>query len=84
MTYSGNDAFFDSVEVDSCADDNEGEWEYEAVFRAFHTLCAEYRSIFVDYYIGSMSVKSLSRKYSLPGTTIKWRLNSGREKSETE
>lgn len=54
--------------------------EYETVFRYFHTLSSEYRNIFADYYIGEMSVRMLSEKYSLPETTVKWRLNAGRQK----
>lgn len=56
------------------------EEEYEPVFICLHTLSSEYRDIFVDYYIGEMSVKQLSRKYTLPETTIKWRLNVGRSR----
>lgn len=54
--------------------------EYETVFRCLHTLSSEYKNILVDYYMGNMSVKTLSEKYSLPETTIKWRLNAGRQK----
>ena len=56
------------------------EEEYEPVFRCLHTLSSEYRDIFVDYYIGEMSVKQLAQKYALPETTIKWRLNVGRSR----
>ncbi len=81
VTYSGENAFFDSLEGDCQNIDEDGtEREYEEVFRALHTLSAEYRSIFVDYYIGGLPVKALAQKYSLPETTVKWRLNSGREK----
>ena len=48
--------------------------EYETVFRCLHTLSSEYKNILVDYYMGNMSVKTLSEKYSLPETIIKWRL----------
>ncbi len=61
-------------------DEEELEEEYEPVFRCLHTLSADYRNIFVDYYIGEMSVKQLSQKYSLPETTVKWRLNVGRSR----
>ena len=54
--------------------------QYESVFRYLHTLSAGYRNIFVDYYIGELSVKVLAEKYALPETTIKWRLNVGRQK----
>lgn len=56
------------------------EQRYREVFRYLHTLCAEYRNIFVDYYISELSVKALAEKYSLPETTVKWRLNIGRRK----
>lgn len=50
------------------------------MFRYLHTLSSEYKNIFVDYYIGEMPIRSLAEKYSLPETTIKWRLNVGRQK----
>lgn len=56
---------------------------YEAIFHYLHTLSAEYRNIFVDYYVGNMAIRALSKKYSLPETTIKWRLNVGRQKIRT-
>lgn len=62
------------------AEEEAGGHEYETAFRYLHTLSSEYRNIFVDYYIGEMSVRALSMKYSLPETTIKWRLNVGRQK----
>lgn len=69
------------IESDYCQVDEESiEEKYEPVFRCLHTLSSGYRNIFVDYYIGEMSVKQLSQKYSLPETTVKWRLNVGRNK----
>lgn len=56
------------------------EGEFEAVFRYLHTLSAEYRNLFIDHYVGEMSIHALSRKYNLPETTIKWRLNVSRQK----
>lgn len=61
-------------------DEETTEQQYETVFRYLHTLSSEYRNILVDYYIGEMSVRNLAEKYSLPETTIKWRLNAGRLK----
>ena|GEM_PF-363044 len=61
-------------------DEETTEQHYETVFRYLHTLSSEYRNIFVDYYIGELSIRSLAKKYSLPETTIKWRLNVGRQK----
>lgn len=61
-------------------DEASTEREFETVFRYLHTLSSEYRNIFIDYYIGEMSVRMLSRKYALPETTVKWRLNVGRRK----
>lgn len=56
------------------------EEEYAAVFRCLHTLCAQYRNILVDHYIGEMPVKDIGEKYGLPVTTVKWRLSAGRER----
>lgn len=50
------------------------------VFKLLHTLSAEYRDIFVDHYLGGKSIRDLSAFYSLPETTIKWRLNVGRKR----
>lgn len=61
-------------------DEEETEQEFDTVFRYLHTLSAEYRNIFIDYYIGELSVRELSKKYSLSETTVKWRLNVGRRK----
>ena len=60
--------------------DENTEHHFESVFRCLHTLSQMYRNIFVDYYIGEMSVRALAQKYELPETTIKWRLNTGRQK----
>ena len=54
--------------------------DYQPIFAALHTLCAEYRELLVDYYIGEMPVKELTEKYGLPQSTVKWRLNAGRQK----
>ena len=54
--------------------------QYETVFRYLHTLSSTYRNVFVDYYMGELSVKDLAKKYALPETTIKWRLNIGRQR----
>ena len=68
------DRDYDYVDKESTQD------EFETVFRYLHTLSSEYRNIFIDYYIGEMPIRLLSKKYSLPETTIKWRLNVGRKK----
>jgi len=57
--------------------------EYQQVFKYLHTLSSEYRNIMVDYYIGQLPIKQISKKYALPETTIKWRLNISREKIKT-
>ena len=76
-----DEVLFNIADSDYCNDDEEwAEHEFEAVFRCLHTLSCEYRNIFIDYYIGEMPVRMLSKKYSLPETTIKWRLNVGRQK----
>ncbi len=56
------------------------ERSFETVFRYLHTLSEMYRDIFVDHYIGEMPVKALAEKYALTETTVKWRLNAGRQK----
>ena len=61
-------------------DEKAAEDKFEPVFRYLHTISREYRDIFIDYYIGEMSIRELSRTYSLPETTVKWRLNVGRQK----
>ena len=38
-------------------DEASTEREFETVFRYLHTLSSEYRNIFIDYYIGEMSVR---------------------------
>lgn len=76
---SGDELLFDiadSTEIEAESFDD----EYQTVFRYLHTLASEYKNIFVDYYLGEKSVRELSAKYSLPETTIKWRLNVGRQK----
>jgi len=79
IVLSCEDELFDIADYSHIDEDNTQE-QYEMVFRYLHTLSSEYRNIFVDYYIGELPVRSLSKKYSLPETTIKWRLNAGRQK----
>ena len=76
---SCDDELFDIADYSDSDEDNTRE-QYETIFRYLHTLSSEYKNIFVDYYIGELSVRNLARKYSLPETTIKWRLNVGRKK----
>ena len=71
MILSGDE--FPETAEDQTGEDDEAE--YQNVFRYLHTLSTEYRNIFVDYYVGEMSVRDLSVKYSLPETTVKWRLS---------
>ena len=76
---SCDDELFDIADYSDIDEENTGE-QYETVFRYLHTLSSEYRNIFVDHYIGELSIRNLAKKYSLPETTIKWRLNVGRQK----
>ena len=76
---SCDDELFDIADYSDFDEENTQE-QYETVFRYLHTLSSEYRNIFVDHYIGELSIKNLAKKYSLPETTIKWRLNVGRQK----
>lgn len=79
VVLSCDDQLFDIADY-SDVDEDDTQERYETVFRYLHTLSSEYKNIFVDYYIGELSVRSLAKKYSLPETTIKWRLNAGRQK----
>ncbi len=74
-----NDTLFDIADYTE-VDEESTKQQFEAVFKNLHTLSSEYRNIFVDHYIDGMSIRSLAKKYSLPETTIKWRLNIGRIK----
>jgi len=53
---------------------------YQTVFKALHKLSGDYRNILVDYYINQFPVKQIAEKYELSETTVKWRLNVGRQK----
>lgn len=79
IVLSCEDELFDIADYTD-VDEETTEQQYETVFRYMHTLSSEYKNIFVDYYIGELSVRNLAKKYSLPETTIKWRLNVGRQK----
>jgi len=79
ITLSDENELFDVADY-SDVDEDDTEEQYETVFRYLHTMSSEYKNIFVDYYIGEMSIRELAQKYSLPETTIKWRLNAGRQK----
>lgn len=81
MILSEDETIFNVAERDyDHVDGKSTQDEFETVFRYLHTLSSEYRNIFIDYYIGEMPIRMLSKKYSLPETTIKWRLNVGRKK----
>jgi RNA polymerase sigma factor (sigma-70 family) len=54
--------------------------EFQQVFKYLHTLSCEYRNILVDYYIEQLPVKQIAKNYKLAETTVKWRLNIGRQK----
>lgn len=76
-----NGAVFDIASYDEYFVDEEStEREFENVFRCLHTLSSEYRNIFIDRYIGDLSIRTLSKKYSLSEAAVKWRLHTGREK----
>lgn len=79
IVLSCEDELFDIADY-SDIDENNTQEQYETVFRYLHTLSSEYKNIFVDYYIGELSIRQLAQKYALPETTIKWRLNVGRQK----
>ena len=79
IVLSGDAELFDIADY-ACVDEDDTQEQYETVFRCLHTLASEYKNIFVDHYVGELSVRSLAEKYSLPETTIKWRLNVGRQR----
>ncbi len=79
IVLSCENELFDTTDY-SDVNEESTEEQYEKVFRYLHTLSSEYKNIFVDYYISELSIRSLAKKYSLPETTIKWRLNVGRRK----
>lgn len=79
IVLSCEDELLDIADYFDVDEDNTQE-QYETVFRYLHTLSSEYKNIFVDYYIGELSIRNLAKKYSLSETTIKWRLNVGRQK----
>jgi len=57
---------------------------YQKTFKALHELSNAYRDILVDYYVNQFSVKQIAEKYKLAETTVKWRLNIGRQKIKEE
>ena len=64
---SESDTVLNTVDADySYVDEDTTEHEFKTVFRYLHTLSAEYRNIFADYYIDSQTIRELSVKYSLP------------------
>ena len=67
-------------DIDDENDEDDFDEKYDAIFRFLHTLSKSYRDIFVDYYVGELTVRELAKKYSLSEPTVKWRLNVGREK----
>ncbi len=77
---SGDEYMFDITDSDETQAESEEIDEYQTVFRYLHTLASEYKNIFVDYYLGEKSIRELSAKYSLPETTVKWRLNVSRQR----
>ncbi len=80
MILSGDEFMFDIADSYDVEAKIEETSEYQTVFRYLHTLASEYKNIFVDYYLGGKSIRELSAKYSLPETTVKWRLNVSRQR----
>ncbi|MGF7145749.1 RNA polymerase sigma factor (sigma-70 family) [Anaerotaenia torta] len=78
--FYSEDALFDLADDYDFVDRLTVTDEYETVFRYLHTLSSQYKNLLVDYYIGELPIRDLSKKYSLPETTIKWRLNISRRK----
>ena len=70
-------------EYDESLDNAELNEEYLSVYKALHSLSADYRNIAVDYYIGEMTVRDIAKRYAINETTVKWRLNVSREKMKS-
>ena len=58
--------------------------KFQQIFDVLHKLSNEYREILLDYYTNDFSVKQIAEKYKLTETTVKWRLNAGRQKIKKE
>lgn len=71
MMFGEYDESFDNVILNE---------DYLSVFKALHSMSADYRNIAVDYYIGEMSVHDIANRYDITESTVKWRLNISREK----
>lgn len=77
------EAFFDVLDEDTSVllpDEDVQDLAENEIFRCLHTLAEGYRTVLVEYYIMGKSVKEIAERLALPQTTIKWRLNAGREK----
>ena len=57
---------------------------FQQVFNVLQKLSNEYSEILLDYYTNDFSVKQIAEKYKLTETTVKWRLNAGRQKIKKE
>ena len=77
MILTGEAELFDRPEPE---EERAGEELLEKIRETLHTLSSSYRDLFVDHYLAGLSVKELAGKYGLTETTVKWRLNAGREK----
>ena len=62
---SGDYTLFDIAD-ESTEDDDHTQDEYASVFRYLHTLSSEYKNIFVDYYIGDLSIRGLAKNILSP------------------
>ena len=58
--------------------------EYQAVFRALHTLGAMYRDILVDYYVHELDTLQISVKYGISVGNGKMEALHGQSKNERE
>ena len=65
VVLSCDDQLFDIADY-SDVDEDDMQERYETVFRYLHTLSSEYKNIFVDYYIGELSVRSLAKNIPFP------------------
>ena len=56
------------------------EEEKERVFRALIGIAEKYRSVLVAFYVHGESYEEITRRLSLPMSSVKWRIHEGRKR----
>lgn len=75
----GDEYIFDIVDYSLSIDEPDID-EYQAIFKALHTLSSMYRDILVDYYVNELDTYKIAHKYDISVETVKWRLHVSRNK----